>query len=137
MRIVKYLSWFVVIAFTVISAAMLALLMTSSGSRLVLEQVAELANVELQFEHIEGNLVGELILTNVTIRQYDWNATLSSLTIAWSPSRLLDGELVFDAIQTQQLHLTLVPKPESASDTAAIALPTVELPLTLVMTPVR
>ena len=133
MRIVKYLTWFVVIAFTVISAAMLALLMTSSGSRLVLEQVAELADVELQFEHIEGNLVGELILTNVTIRQYDWNATLSSLTIAWSPSRLLDGELVFDAIQTQQLHLTLVPKPESASDTAAIVLPTVELPLTLVI----
>src|SRR5690606_1397980 len=113
MRIVKYLSWFVVIAFTVISAAILALLMTSSGSRLVLEQVAGLADVELQFEHIEGNLVSELILTNFSIRQHDWNATQSSLTNACSPSRSLDGEHVYDAIQTQQLHLTLVPNPES------------------------
>lgn len=132
MRIVKYLAWLVVITFVVIPTLVMSVLMTSSGNRWVLEKAAQMANIELQFEQLEGNLLGELQLRGVMVGQSQWQLTIDSLLLNWSPAELLDGRLVFNTIATEQLQVTLSSTKEpSEESSSSIELPTLDLPFTL------
>ncbi|SDB51399.1 Autotransporter translocation and assembly factor TamB [Pseudidiomarina indica] len=132
MRIVKYLAWLVVITFVVIPTLVMSVLMTTSGTRWVLEQTAKIAEIELQFEQLEGNLLGELHLRGVVVGQPQWQLTFDSLLLDWSPSELLDGRLVFNTIVTERLNVTLSSAEDAASEPqSSIELPTLKLPLTL------
>ena len=63
MKFVKYLAWVIVILFVVIPSAIVALLMTTNGSRFIIDQSTRFTHIEIKYTAIQGNLLSSLELT--------------------------------------------------------------------------
>ncbi|WP_404409888.1 translocation/assembly module TamB domain-containing protein [Pseudidiomarina marina] len=133
MKFVKYLAWTIVALFVLIPSTLAVLVTTSTGSQFIIERSAQLADIDLEFDSLSGNLVGQLTLKNLKVIKSPWQASVESLTLEWQPSQLLDQALVFKKIETRSLLFEIATADNNSTSSEAITLPQLKLPITLMV----
>ncbi len=114
-------AWATVALTAIAAAAAFWLLATQSGARFALERATALAGASVAT--VEGRLVGPLAVGSVELVTPDMRLRAASISLDWSPLRLLDGE-----VRVKRLHVAAVEIATAASDEpprepATLALP--------------
>ncbi|OZB05535.1 MAG: hypothetical protein B7X54_05120 [Idiomarina sp. 34-48-12] len=133
MKFIKYLAWTIIALFVVIPCTFAVLVMTSTGSQFVIEQSARLAGIELEFDSLDGNLVGQLTLKNLEVRQAPWQIRVELLTLEWQPSQLINSALVFKKIETRSFLFEMTTTDATSTSSDSIELPQLELPIAFIV----
>lgn len=133
MKLIKYLAWTIIALFVLIPSTIAILVMTSTGSQFVIEQSARLAGIELEFDSLDGNLVGQLTLENLKVRQAPWQIRVKSLSLEWQPSQLIDSALVFKKIESRSFQFELTTTDATSTSSDIIELPQLELPIAFIV----
>ncbi|MEE4276872.1 MAG: translocation/assembly module TamB domain-containing protein [Halieaceae bacterium] len=126
---------------TLLSALLLivAALGTQSGGRL-LWKLVEGRVAGLGVESFEGRLGGALSLRGLRLETPALQLRVGSLSLRWSPARLLAGEFLLEALEISEVSYTQLEAPDPAPPDSdeAFALPErVSLPLAIVVRDVR
>lgn len=109
--------------------ALLFLVATGPGTRLLLSQAAKRSPGRLEIGRVEGTLVGGLVLEKIDYRQEGTAFSVDRVSLKWRPLRLLlltfdVKELAVEGVSYQQAATTL---PETPSGPPS--LPTLDLPV--------
>ncbi len=105
---------------------------SESGLRWTLEQARGFIPGELQYEQINGRLLGPLDVANVNYRDSQVEVNLDRLVFDWRPSALLLGLAHITTLQLRGLEVTTAAaaeEEEAPKKSEPIALPDIRLPL--------
>lgn len=133
MKFIKYLAWTIIALFVLIPSTFAVLVMTSTGSQFVIEQSARLAGIDLEFDSLDGNLVSQLMLTNLKIQKAPWKIRIESLTLEWQPSQLIDRAIVFKKIESRSFLIEMTTTDATSTSSDAIELPQIKLPIAFIV----
>lgn len=134
MKLIKRLSWSIIIFCCAVPLIIYALLATTTGSRWVVQQAIQYSQQNVQFDGLTGSLLGELQLSGLTITTAAATVTVNQLSIDWKPLELFEQKLVIQAIDLDTLQVTLQQAPDDATITSSeqavvmAELPTLALP---------
>jgi translocation and assembly module TamB len=133
MKFVKYLAWVIVILFVVIPSAIVALLMTTNGSRFIIDQSTRFTHIEIKYTAIQGNLLSSLELTGLEIENEFWQLSADTVKVSWQPTELIEKRLVFEQVYTDKLLFKTTGTAAPQSTDTPITLPDIQLPIHLVI----
>ena len=94
----------------VVAGVLLALAGTAGGTRLLAGQVQRLSGGMVDWDSVEGPLLGPLQLRGLRLRQQELAVDVQTLTLDWQPRALLGGRLQIDMLVAAGLRVTI---PES------------------------
>lgn len=114
----------------IVALALFVLLSTTPGLRVAVRLAAPLVPGELDYEALEGRLIGPIEIRGLDYRRDDLRVTVARADIEWEPSRLVSRHLHFNSIATSGIEISLpVSTDEPAPEPGSFSLP--ELPLTV------
>ncbi|MCV6637110.1 translocation/assembly module TamB domain-containing protein [Candidatus Albibeggiatoa sp. nov. NOAA] len=143
-KILKYLLLFSLLLVVIIGAGATWLLGTESGVNFLVAQGKKYAPGTLEIEQVEGTLLGELHLTNLSYEQENTvDAKVEDLLLSWKPSALFSR-----TAHIEQLHVTGVDVklPEPAEKTSEEdkpksseppSIPDIKLPIKIIIEDVQ
>ncbi|WP_027328399.1 translocation/assembly module TamB domain-containing protein [Marinimicrobium agarilyticum] len=132
-RVLKWLRWTLlsVVGVVVVTLALVsAILATESGSRWVLNQVAE--RLPLTFEGMSGDLITGLDVQSVEYRLENQWYRVENLSFRWQPLSLLYSAVSVQSLRASAVELHLPPpseEEEPASASESIEWPDISLPV--------
>ena len=91
----------------------LALAGTAEGTRLLAEQARRWSGGALEWERIEGSLLGTLRLQGVRVREPALSLDLQALVLDWRPRALLAGRLQIERLEAEGIRIDI---PESGEE---------------------
>jgi len=94
----------------VAAGLVLALAGTADGTRLLAEQARRWSGGALEWDRIEGSLLGTLQLQGVRVRQPAISLDLQTLALDWQPRALLTGRLQIERLEAEGIRVDI---PES------------------------
>ncbi|MEJ2532115.1 MAG: hypothetical protein P8Y92_09975 [Halioglobus sp.] len=107
----------------------LALVGTADGTRLLAEQARRWSGGALEWDQIEGSLLGTLRLQGVRVREPALSLDLQTLALDWRPSALLMGRLQIERLEAEGIRID-IPEADEESPPAGPFRPG-EVPLPL------
>ncbi|BBB31076.1 translocation/assembly module TamB domain-containing protein [Neptunomonas japonica] len=123
--IYKRLAWCVLATFAVLFALLLTAVIYFAATTHGLQQLVSLgqrwAPGELQVEHVEGTLLGQVSLQSVSYQDKSIDVSFKQLQWAWSPNELLNGLIDVQSILLEQPVITLH---ASTAEAASVEPPT-------------
>ena len=103
-------------------------LRSETGTAWVIDQVPG-----LEVEQGQGSLLGQWQAASLTWQGYGVGLKVESPVVDWSPTCLFNKQLCLERLLADSIDLTLQPSGEPKEDSGDISLPSVDLPLALVV----
>ncbi|MDX1706228.1 translocation/assembly module TamB domain-containing protein [Pseudidiomarina sp.] len=128
MRYIKWLSWIIVGLFILIPTVAGILLMTTNGSRFLINQGISYAELPLTYEGIEGNLLGELTLGDIRYTPGQLDVQINELTLRWTPTDLFDQRLSVERLQASGVNVIQSAEPAGSEPDQMVSLPVISMP---------
>jgi translocation and assembly module TamB len=94
--------------------AVVLLLASEAGTRLVADQVKNLAGETVHWSALEGTLLGPLRLQGLRLQLEGLDLSIADLYLSWQPRALLEGQVRVDQLAGSGVRLALAPTPESS-----------------------
>lgn len=103
--------WFALLSLFLLLIALISawILRTNSGTRFLLQTVQSLSGGQVRFSGIEGRLLDQLHIDELTYQSATQHVNLSGLDLEWSPSALLRQQLAVTSLKISTLRLASVP----------------------------
>lgn len=101
-------------------AAIWALVSSESGSAFLAGKLRQSMADTLDWESLQGPLTGPVLLTGVSVSQPGTEVTVDRLFLAWQPGALLQGKLVVNAFEADNINIVLL-KDESSTSTTPLS----------------
>lgn len=113
----------------VAAGLVLALAGTADGTRLLAEQARRWSGGTLEFDQIEGRLLGGLRLQGVRVRQPALSLDLQTLALDWRPRALLVGRLQIERLEAAGIRVEIPASDEQSPPSDPFRPGEVPLPL--------
>lgn len=112
MKIIKRLSWFVVVMCGLIPLLLYTLLATTTGSRWVIQQALDYSGQAITVGTISGDLLDEITLYQVTLTDPAATIGIDQVTLNWRPLDLFEQQVSVGLFAIEGLQITLTPSVE-------------------------
>ncbi len=99
------------------AGVILALAGTANGTRLLAEQARRWSGGALEWDRVEGTLLGSLQLQGVRVRQPALSLELQAVALDWRPRALLLGRLQIERLEAEGIRIG-IPEPDESSPPA-------------------
>ena len=117
MKVVKRLSWTIILLCGLIPAVLYALLATTTGSAWIIQQAIKYSGQDIVVSRVSGSLLGEISLNDISLNSPTGALHIDLATLSWRPLDLFEQRLSIASIELQDVHITLI---ETAIEAAPI-----------------
>ena len=108
------------------------LLQSENGLRWIYRQAVSLVPGDLKVQQLSGSLADRIVLQGIEYNTSTISLRANQIALQWNPAALLRAEIDISSLVIQQLDIQLHPSPvEANTRSAAVRLPTLDLPLDL------
>ncbi len=114
-----------------VTGLLLGLAGTEQGTRLVAEQARHWSGGALDWERIEGRLLGPLRLQGLRLRRPELALDVQALALDWRPTALFNGRLQIDRLEAESIRVELAETGEPPTPSEPLRLTDLSLPLEL------
>lgn len=132
-RAVGYVLASVLLLLTLALITFAFLLATERGTKITLGLVERFVPGEIEIQHGEGTLLGELRLESIHYRHQGIKAHIEDLELAWQPGQLINRDLYLNNIAFSAMQLEVEPQPDTTDPEAEepFTLPEINLPVNI------
>ena len=110
------------------------LLQSENGLRWIYRQAVTLVPGDLEVRQLSGSLGDRIVLQGIDYNDSAIGLHAEQIILQWNPAALLKAEIDISSLVIQQLDIQLKPAPlEAETQPAAVHLPTLDLPLDLLL----
>ncbi len=100
----------------VLVGTLFGLASSEQGTEFFAEQLRSQLNGQVDWQELEGSLLGSLHMRNVSISLPGFALDIHSVSLDWQPAKLLQGELLITALQATGIQLALTATDSDVSD---------------------
>lgn len=131
MKIIKSLSWFIVMLCGLIPLLLYGLLATTTGSAWVLQQALQWSGQAITVGTVSGDLLGDISLHQVKLQHANTELDIDQVTLSWQPLELFEQRITINTIAVTGLRVSIsevTDEQTGVTTTPPLQLPDITMP---------
>lgn len=125
------LFWLILLVFLLVPFLIYGLLGTKTGTRWLLQEQILSERLDASVAKVEGTLLSDLYLKNVSYQSDTETVTLEAFTFSWNPLELLKGKLHIKQISANSLTLNTLKESDEPKDDSPFSIPNIPIDIYL------